>query len=705
MTMTEIAKLTVEEAKAEHERLAKIIRDHDEAYYAEDAPVISDAEYDALRKDLLAIEARFPELITEESPSQNVGIAPSKGFRKVKHRVPMLSLDNAFDNEELREFEGRVRRFLGLAPTEEVAFFAEPKIDGLSASLRYDKGKFVQGATRGDGQEGEDITANLRGVTDLPLTLKGEKASPPDVFEIRGEVYMSKSDFLALNAAQSDSGGKIFANPRNAAAGSLRQLDASITASRKLRFFAYAWGEAAELPGASQSEVLAAFSDWGFTVNPLSKVCVNMEEAIDAYRKIEELRASLDYDIDGVVFKVNRLDWQERLGFVSRSPRWAIAHKFPAERASTVIEDIEIQVGRTGALTPVARLHPVTVGGVVVSNATLHNEDEILRKDIRIGDTVIVQRAGDVIPQVVEVVLDKRPEGSTPYVFPDHCPVCGSHAVKELNETTGKEDAVRRCTGGLICRAQAVERLKHFVSRNAFDIEGLGTKLIEAFYEDGLIRAPADIFTLEKRDSAPGNLTRIKNREGFGEKATQNLFDAINERREITLDRFIYALGVRHIGQGNARLLARSYLTLDALRSSLGATGEAGGAAYADLLEIDGIGPAVADAITEFFREELNQQLLDDLLSEITVTDFTRPAEDSSVAGKTVVFTGTLELMTRQEMKAKAEGLGAKVSGSISAKTDYLVAGANAGSKLKKASELGVTVLNEQEWLDLIGGG
>ncbi len=703
--MTEIAKLTMEEAKAEHERLAKIIREHDEAYYAEDAPVISDAEYDALRKDLLAIEARFPELITEESPSQNVGIAPSKGFRKVKHRVPMLSLDNAFDNEELREFEGRVRRFLGLAPTEEVAFFAEPKIDGLSASLRYDKGKFVQGATRGDGQEGEDITANLRGVTDLPLTLKGEKASPPDVFEIRGEVYMSKSDFLALNAAQADSGGKIFANPRNAAAGSLRQLDASITASRKLRFFAYAWGEAAELPGTSQSEVLAAFSDWGFTVNPLSKVCVNMEEAIDAYRKIEELRASLDYDIDGVVFKVNRLDWQERLGFVSRSPRWAIAHKFPAERASTVIEDIEIQVGRTGALTPVARLHPVTVGGVVVSNATLHNEDEILRKDIRIGDTVIVQRAGDVIPQVVEVVLDKRPEGSTPYVFPDHCPVCGSHAVKELNETTGKEDAVRRCTGGLICRAQAVERLKHFVSRNAFDIEGLGTKLIEAFYEDGLIRAPADIFTLEKRDSAPGNLTRIKNREGFGEKATQNLFDAINERREITLDRFIYALGVRHIGQGNARLLARSYITLDALRRSLGAAGEAGGAAYAELLETDGIGPAVADAITEFFREELNQKMLDDLLSEITVTDFARPAEDSSVAGKTVVFTGTLELMTRQEMKAKAEGLGAKVSGSISAKTDYLVAGANAGSKLKKASELGVTVLNEQEWLDLIGGG
>ncbi|MFC4273460.1 NAD-dependent DNA ligase LigA [Sneathiella chungangensis] len=702
--MVDVKDLTAEDARAEHEKLVDAIKAHDVAYYTEDAPVVSDAEYDSLRQRLLAIEARFPDLISPESPSQSVGVTPSKGFGKVRHRVPMLSLDNAFSNDELREFEGRIRRFLGLGLDEEVAFFAEPKIDGLSASLRYEKGKFIQGATRGDGQEGEDITANLRGVTDLPLKINESNGRAPDVFEIRGEVYMSKTDFLALNESQAASGGKIFANPRNAAAGSLRQLDHSVTASRNLRFFAYAWGEASEIPGATQAEVLSAFRDWGFTVNPLSRVCANMEEAIDAYRKIEELRATLDYDIDGVVFKVNKLDWQERLGFVSRSPRWAIAHKFPAERATTVIEDIEIQVGRTGALTPVARLHPVTVGGVVVSNATLHNEDEIRRKDIRIGDTVVIQRAGDVIPQVVEVVLEKRPKDSTPYDFPKTCPVCGSHAVKELNETSGKEDAVRRCTGGLICRAQAVERLKHFVSRNAFDIEGLGAKLIEAFYEDGLIRNPADIFTLEKRDKAPGNLQRIKNREGFGEKATSNLFAAINDRREIPLDRFIYALGIRHIGQGNARLLARNYLSFASLRESLSVTGDKSGDAYAELLNIDGIGAAVADAVTEFFQEEQNQRILDDLLAEITVTDFEAPAQDSSVAGKTVVFTGTLELMTRQEMKAKAEGLGAKVSGSVSAKTDYLVAGASAGSKLKKATELGVTVLNEREWLDLIGG-
>ncbi len=702
--MVDVKDLTAEDARAEHEKLVDAIKAHDVAYYTDDAPVVSDAEYDSLRLRLLAIEARFPDLISPESPSQNVGVTPSKGFGKVRHRVPMLSLDNAFSNDELREFEGRIRRFLGLGPDEEVAFFAEPKIDGLSASLRYEKGKFIQGATRGDGQEGEDITANLRGVTDLPLKINESNGRAPDVFEIRGEVYMSKTDFLALNESQAASGGKIFANPRNAAAGSLRQLDHSVTASRNLRFFAYAWGEASEIPGATQADVLSAFREWGFTVNPLSRVCANMEEAIDAYRKIEELRATLDYDIDGVVFKVNKLNWQERLGFVSRSPRWAIAHKFPAERATTVIEDIEIQVGRTGALTPVARLHPVTVGGVVVSNATLHNEDEIRRKDIRIGDTVVIQRAGDVIPQVVEVVLEKRSKDSTPYDFPKTCPVCGSHAVKELNETSGKEDAVRRCTGGLICRAQAVERLKHFVSRNAFDIEGLGAKLIEAFYEDGLIRNPADIFTLEKRDKAPGNLQRIKNREGFGEKATSNLFAAINDRREIPLDRFIYALGIRHIGQGNARLLARNYLSFASLRESLSVTGEKSGDAYAELLNIDGIGAAVADAVTEFFQEEQNQRILDDLLAEITVTDFEAPTQDSSVAGKTVVFTGTLELMTRQEMKAKAEGLGAKVSGSVSAKTDYLVAGASAGSKLKKATELGVTVLNEQEWLDLIGG-
>ncbi|MDF2367515.1 NAD-dependent DNA ligase LigA [Sneathiella sp.] len=700
----DIQNLTAEEAKAEHDRLVESIRDHDVAYYSEDAPVVSDAEYDRLRQDLLAIEARFPELIREDSPSQSVGVTPAKGFGKVRHKVPMLSLDNAFSNDELREFEGRVRRFLGLEASEDVSFFAEPKIDGLSASLRYENGKFLQGATRGDGQEGEDITANLRGVTDLPLELSGAQTEVPGIFEIRGEVYISKSDFLALNTAQAENGGKIFANPRNAAAGSLRQLDYEITKSRNLRFFAYAWGEVSSIPGATQSEVLAAFKGWGFSVNPLSQVCANMEEAIDAYRKIEELRATLDYDIDGVVFKVNRLDWQDRLGFVSRSPRWAIAHKFPAEQATTIIEDIEIQVGRTGALTPVARLHPVTVGGVVVSNATLHNEDEIKRKDVRKGDTVVIQRAGDVIPQVVEVVLDKRPDDSAAYEFPTTCPICGSHAVKEINESTGKEDAIRRCTGGLICRAQAVERLKHFVSRNAFDIEGLGAKLIESFYEDGLIRSPADIFTLEKRDAAPGNLQRIKNREGFGEKATRNLFDAINDRREISLDRFIYALGIRHIGQGNARLLAKNYLSLASLRERLSEMGENAGEVYSELLNIDGIGAAVADAVTEFFHEERNQAILDDLLSEISVVDFEAPAQDSAVAGKTVVFTGSLELMSRQEMKAKAEGLGAKVSGSISAKTDYLVAGAKAGSKLKKATDLGVTVLTEQEWLDLIGG-
>lgn len=700
----DVQNLTAEDAKAEHDRLVETIKAHDVAYYAEDAPAVSDAEYDRQRQDLLALEARFPELITADSPSQSVGVTPAKGFGKVRHKVPMLSLDNAFSSDDLREFEGRIRRFLGLDATEDVSFFAEPKIDGLSASLRYENGKFQQGATRGDGQEGEDITANLRSVTDLPLELSGAKTKVPDVFEIRGEVYMSKSDFLALNTAQAEAGGKIFANPRNAAAGSLRQLDYEITKSRKLRFFAYAWGEVSGLPGVTQSEVLAVFKDWGFSVNPLSKVCTNMEEAIDAYRKIEELRASLDYDIDGVVFKVNRLDWQERLGFVSRSPRWAIAHKFPAEQATTIIEDIEIQVGRTGALTPVARLLPVTVGGVVVSNATLHNEDEIKRKDVRKGDTVVIQRAGDVIPQVVEVVLDKRPDDSVPYDFPKTCPICGSHAVKEINESTGKEDAVRRCTGGLICRAQAVERLKHFVSRNAFDIEGLGTKLIETFYEDDLIKSPADIFTLEKCDAAPGNLQRIKNREGFGEKATRNLFDAIDDRREISLDRFIYALGIRHIGQGNARLLAKNYLSFANLRERLSEMGDASGEAYSELLSIDGIGAAVADAVTEFFHEERNQDLLDDLLREITIVDFEPPAQDSAVAGKTVVFTGTLELMSRQEMKAKAESLGAKVSGSISAKTDYLVAGANAGSKLKKAADLGVSVLTEQEWLDLIGG-
>lgn len=700
--MQDINSLSLEDAKQAHRQLAEELRIHDERYYLDDDPAISDADYDQLRRQIQQIEEKYPELVHADSPTQTVGVAPARGFGKVQHRVAMLSLDNAFNSAELEEFGNRVRRFLGLGGEEEVAFFAEPKIDGLSASLRYEKGVFVQGATRGDGQVGEDITENLKGVVDLPHNLDPAGGEVPDVFEVRGEVYMSDHDFLALNEAQAEAGAKTFANPRNAAAGSLRQLDSSITASRNLRFFAYAWGEASMIPGGTQSEVLSQFKSWGFSVNELSRVCATMGEAIDAFKEIEELRASLDYDIDGVVFKVNRLDWQERLGFVSRSPRWAIAHKFPAEKATTVIQDIEIQVGRTGALTPVARLHPVTVGGVVVSNATLHNEEEIERKDIRIGDTVRIQRAGDVIPQVIEVVLDKRPKGAEPYDFPKTCPVCGSHAVRELNSVTGKEDVVRRCTGGLICRAQAVERLKHFVSRNALDIDGLGAKQIEAFYKDGLVTSPADIFTLEKRDTAPGNLQRLKNREGFGEKAVSNLFQAIDDRRSIDLDRFIYALGIRHIGQGNARLLARNYLTFAALREALTETGEEAGKAYLDLLGIDGIGEAVADAVREFFTEEKNQDILDALLEEVTILEFEAPQSDSPIAGKTVVFTGSLELMTRAEMKAKAEGMGAKVSGSISAKTDFLVAGAKAGSKLKKAEDLGVKVLSEQEWVDLI---
>ncbi len=689
------------DATAEHRRLSADLKTHNTAYYQNDAPSISDAEYDVLLRTLRELEILFPQLVHSDSPSQTVGSAPARGFGKVQHSVPMLSLDNAFNGEDLREFEGRVRRFLGLGPLEDIAFFAEPKIDGLSASLRYEKGEFIQGATRGDGKEGEDITANLRTLQDLPLNLDGRETAIPEMFDVRGEVYMSIADFQDLNQRQVARGSKVFANPRNAAAGSLRQLDVAITASRKLKFFAYAWGAASDVGGASQFEVLDQFSKWGFSVNPLSKVCKNMAEAIDAYRKIEELRAKLDYDIDGVVFKVNRLDWQSRLGFVSRSPRWAIAHKFPAEKATTTVQDIEVQVGRTGALTPVARLDPVTVGGVVVSNATLHNEEEIQRKDIRIGDTVVVQRAGDVIPQVVEVVLDKRPENTEPYLLPTICPVCGSHAVREKNIATGKDDIVRRCTGGLVCSAQAVERLKHFVSRTAFDIDGLGAKQIELFYTRELIKSPVDIFTLEENDRK--SLQKIKNFDGFGDKAVRNLFSAIDDRRKIDLDRFIYALGIRHVGQGNARLLAKNYLTLDELLEVFSPEQTEPGKMYVDLLNIDGIGDAVADAVKEFFSEETNRKLLADLAGQIKINSFDVPDDDSPVSGKIVVFTGSLELMSRAEAKAQAENLGAKVSGSISAKTDILVAGAKAGSKLKKAESLGVTTMTEQEWVEMIG--
>lgn len=690
--------LTAEQAEQELERLAEEIAGHDARYYQDDAPTVSDAEYDALRQRNVAIEARFPNLVRPDSPSGRVGAAPAEKFDKVTHAVPMLSLGNAFNDDDVREFCDRIRRFLGLEADETVAMTSEPKIDGLSASLRYKNGKLVVGATRGDGQVGENVTANLRTVKEIPETLTG--SGWPDVVEVRGEVYMSHADFAALNERQRAEEKPEFANPRNSAAGSLRQLDSSVTARRPLKFFAYAWGEMSEEPFETQSEAIACLNAWGFTVNPLFTLCESVDDMLQAYRAIEEQRATLGYDIDGVVYKVDRLDWQKRLGFVSRAPRWATAHKFPAEQATTVLNDIEIQVGRTGQLTPVAKLEPVTVGGVVVSNATLHNEDEIARKDVRIGDTVVVQRAGDVIPQVVGPVLDKRPKGAEPYEFPDVCPACGSRAVRELNPKTGKHDAARRCTGGLICPAQAVERLKHFVSRTAYDIEGLGAKQVEAFYEEGLIAQPGDIFTLRERDSR--SLKKLKDREGWGETSVNNLFAAIDERRAIGLDRFIFGLGIRHVGETTARLLARTYGTVEAFSDAMQAAGDHESEAYRDLIGVDGIGDVVAEAIAEFFAEAHNREVLSALLAEVKPEPLEVADTSSEVAGKTVVFTGTLELMTRSEAKARAEGLGAKVSGSVSAKTDYVVAGPGAGSKLKKAQELGVAVLTEEAWLALI---
>ena len=690
---TDPAKLTVEEAAAELERLARVVAEHDRLYYAKDAPKVSDADYDALKQRNAVIEARFPELIRADSPSKRVGAVPSSGFAKVRHKVPMLSLDNAFGEEDLRDFVDRVRRFLRIPEDEAIELTAEPKIDGLSATLRYENGRFVQGATRGDGTVGEDITANLRTVGDIPEHLKGHDL--PDVLEVRGEVYMAKEDFLSLNEAQEAAGKPRFANPRNAAAGSVRQLDPEVTKSRPLRFFAYTWGEIGEMPADRQSGMLKAFEDWGFSVNPRWKMCVDIEKALKFYEGIEAERANLGYDIDGVVYKVDRLDWQNRLGFAGRAPRWAIAFKFPAEQAKTVIRDIDIQVGRTGALTPVAKLEPVTVGGVVVSNATLHNEDEIARKDIRIGDTVVVQRAGDVIPQVVEVVLELRPKGTKPFEFPTICPVCGSHAEREEGE------AVRRCTGGLICAAQSVERLRHFVSRNAFDIEGLGEKQIQAFFEEKLVEAPMDIFRLEVRNRTME--PKLEEREGWGQQSVANLFAAINARREIGFDRFLYALGIRHVGERNARLLARTYPDFAALQQALVAAEDHAGAEYADLLSIDGIGPKVADAIVAFFAEPRNREAVHALLDEIDIVPVEAPAQTSPVAGKTIVFTGTLEKMTRNEAKARAESLGAKVSGSVSAKTDIVVAGPGAGSKRKQAEALGVTIVDEDLWLEMIG--
>ena len=713
-----VEKLSSSEAEKELDRLASEIAEHDRRYHGEDAPTISDADYDALRRRNDEIEKRFPMLVRADSPSHRVGAAVSEKFAKVVHAKPMLSLDNAFSDEDVHDFAVRVRRFLGLKESDKLTLTAEPKIDGLSASLRYENGVFVQGATRGDGAEGEDITNNLRTIKDIPLRLHGRA---PKVIEVRGEVYMSHREFAALNRRQEKEGRQTYANPRNSAAGSVRQLDPAITASRALNFFAYAWGEASALPADTQWGMLEAFKGFGFAVNPLTKRVETVDAVLKFYRDIEEKRAKLGYDIDGVVYKVDRLDLQDRLGFVSRSPRWAIAHKFPAEQAETTLEDIDIQVGRTGKLAPVAKLKPITVGGVVVQNATLHNEDEIARLDVRIGDTVVIQRAGDVIPQVVRVVTEKRPRGAKPFAFPHKCPACGSHAVREVDEKTGKEEVDRRCTGGLICPAQAVERLRHFVSRQAFDIEGFGGVYIETLHEKGVLKEPADIFRLAK---SPDKLDRAlaqrraelsaerRAKEGKGEvkkskkdedaesKLVENLITAIDARRKIAFDRFLNALGIRHVGETNARLIARNYRTIDAFLKAM-----EGKNAVAELDEIEGIGEVLAQAIKDFFDEPHNVRLVDNLLKEVTVVPLAaRKIAGSPVAGKTVVFTGSLEKMTRQEAKARAESLGAKVSGSVSAKTDLVVAGPGAGSKLSEAQRHGVKVIDEGQWLKMIEG-
>ena len=782
----EVAALTQSQASEELARLAAEIAAHDAAYHRDAAPMISDADYDALKQRNAAIEARFPNLKREDSPSERIGAAPSEKFAKIRHRAPMLSLGNVFDAEELAEFIAGVRRFLSLEEDAGLAFMAEPKIDGLSLSLRYENGRLIQAATRGDGAEGEDVTRNARTIADIPETLPD---GAPDVFEVRGEVYMSHEDFAALNhrqlAAQEagDKSAKPFANPRNAAAGSLRQLDPSITESRPLRFYAYAWGEVSELPGETQTEVLGAFRAWGFAVNPLAQRCADLDALLAHYAAIEAQRSTLGYDIDGVVYKVDRLDWQGRLGARSRTPRWAIAHKFPAEQARTRLEAIDIQVGRTGSLTPVARLHPVTVGGVVVSNATLHNEDYIrgfggdgapirvdesgAPKDLRVGDWVTVQRAGDVIPQIVDTDLAERPDGAEPFQFPEICPCpLQSPAIREEGE------AVRRCGGGFACPHQKVERLKHFVSRDAFDIEGLGAKQVEALHVDGWVQEPADIFRLRER-YGPGNLQALENREGWGKKSADNLFAAIEIRREIGLDRLIYSLGVRHVGETSAKLLARHYGSWERFEAAMRAAAPAAKAAERErmaklakkrakehglelgleletappvadstttpppdsgdsapisrtptapdsasppldpaaqeawdaLLNIDGVGAVMAEAVVEFFDEAHNRDSVDRLVSGLKVQEVAAPTvSDSVVSGKTVVFTGKLEKLSRAEAKARAEAMGAKVAGSVSAKTDIVIAGPGAGSKLKKAEELGLEVMTEDEWIAMIDG-
>ncbi|HWK64300.1 MAG TPA: NAD-dependent DNA ligase LigA [Rhizobiaceae bacterium] len=708
-----VDQLGPEEAAEELARLAAEIAENDRLYHLEDAPVISDAAYDALRIRNAEIEARFPELVRADSPSLKVGPAPTGTFGPVVHARPMLSLDNVFSDDDVRDFVASVRRFLAFPADQELVFTAEPKIDGLSMSLRYERRRLVTAATRGDGSTGENVTANIRTIKEIPERLPDDA---PDVVEVRGEVYMRRDDFMALNQRMAET-GRVFANPRNSAAGSLRQLDAEITRSRPLKFFAYAWGETSEPLGKTQYDVVRRFGDWGFKINDRMVRCDSVEAILKHYHAIEAERADIPYDIDGVVYKVDRLDLQERLGFRSRSPRWATAHKFAAEKAMTVLNGIDIQVGRTGALTPVARLEPVTVGGVVVTNATLHNEDYIrgigntgqpIRdgRDIRVGDTVIVQRAGDVIPQILDIVPEKRPADSRPYIFPDRCPVCGSHAVREEGE------AVRRCTGGLICSAQAVERLRHFVSRNAFDIEGLGEKQIEFFFnaEDPAlrVRSPADIFTLKERQER--SLTKLENVEGFGTVSVRKLFAAIDDRRNIEFSRFLYALGIRHIGETNAKRLARHFIGFAALMETARTAqipegkGDKGNAAWQEINGVNGIGGVVAEALVEFFDESHNLEVVDALLAQVKVLDEERVGEVTSpVSGKTVVFTGALEKMSRDEAKAMAERLGAKVSGSVSKKTDLVVAGPGAGSKLKQATELGIEVIDENQWFERVG--
>jgi DNA ligase (NAD+) len=745
-----VGELSEAEARGELARLAEAIGRANTAYHTRDAPEISDADYDALKRRNAAIEARFPGLKRADSPSEQVGGALAEGFAKVRHKVRMMSLGNAFAAEDIIDFSDRVRRYLGLTAQAELLFTAEPKIDGLSLSLRYEAGRLVQAATRGDGTEGENVTENARTIADIPQQLDGA----PEILEVRGEVYMAHADFAALNARQAEAGDKSFANPRNAAAGSLRQLDASITRSRPLKFFAYAWGELSAPLAETQMAAIERLAGFGFPTNPLTRLCDGPEAMLAIYDEIEASRAALGYDIDGVVYKVNDLDLQRRLGFRATTPRWAIAHKFPAELAWTRLEAIDIQVGRTGALSPVARLLPVTVGGVVVSNATLHNEDYIAGrnakgeeirggKDIRVADWVQVYRAGDVIPKVADVDLTRRPAEAVPYVFPDHCPECGSEAIRE------EGDSVRRCTGGLACPAQAVERLKHFVSRAAFDIEGLGAKQVEAFFNDDVlpIREPADIFTLASRDA--GNpLQKLRNKEGWGETSAANLFRAIEERRRIPLNRLIFALGIRHVGEVAASDLARHYGSWEALTAAIDAawpaeerhreaeaailaerqraedegrrarikeTREAvweaapalpDGAreAWAELTGIDGVGETLATSLIAAFHQRAERALIDRLAAELTIERVAaRGPVESPVAGKTLVFTGTLERMTRAEAKARAEALGAKVAGSVSAKTDLVIAGPGAGSKAKKAAELGVEVIGEDDWLTLIG--